>query len=232
MRLKERRLRIWDRSFLAYRYLWQNLERAVGEARQQLAPDAVVLDIGCGNKPYADLFGGCVHVGLNNSTVDAVPDVVGDATRLPIASASIDLVFCTQVLEHVPHPRRLLEECRRVLKPAGWLVLSAPFYWPLHEEPHDFFRYTRYGLERLTSEAGLDCCRITPDGGDCARFFLSAVHILPRWLEIPLRIPLNVLGVVLDGAFHRTTFPANYTVLARVPRLNGSRAGVGATSSS
>jgi SAM-dependent methyltransferase len=206
-------------AFLHYRYLWHNIETAVREARQKLpSQNAVVLDIGCGHKPYADLFEGCVHIGLNNSAEDASPDLVGDACRLPIASASVDLVFCTQVLEHVPQPWLLLKECRRVLKPGGWLVLSAPFYWPLHEEPYDFFRYTRHGLERLAREAGLVDFRLRADGGDYARFCLSAIQVLPRWLDIPLRIPLNLLGLVLDRAFHRTRLPANYTISAQAPR--------------
>lgn len=218
MRLQKRRSRIWNQSFLVDRYLWANLRDAVMEAKASLpAEPRRVLDIGCGHKPYADYFLDCMHIGLNNGAEDASPDIVGDATSLPVATGSIDLVFCTQVLEHVAEPLKLLRECRRALKPEGWLVLSAPFYWPLHEEPYDFFRFTRYGLERLTEQAGFTDCRIREDGGDGARFFLSALHVLPRWLELPLRIPLNVAGVLFDRVRHRHAFPANYTLSARAP---------------
>jgi SAM-dependent methyltransferase len=218
VRLNKRRTRLWSQGFLFYRYFWRNLEAAVREAKQALpSPERVVLDIGCGHKPYADLFVDCAHVGLNNSGADASPDVIGDASRLPVRSHSVDLVVCTQVLEHVPRPLQLLEECGRVLKPGGWLIVSAPFYWPLHEEPHDYFRYTRHGLEHLLREAGLSCRTIRADGGDYARFCLSAFHILPKWLEIPLRIPLNILGMTLDRLRHRASLPANYTVLAQAP---------------
>jgi SAM-dependent methyltransferase len=217
MRLKARRARIWSQSYLVYRYLWPNLEAAAHQATRDLPSDSrVVLDIGCGHKPYGDLFPDCTHIGINNSTADASPDIVADAASLPIASASIDMVFCTQVLEHVPRPWLLLGECRRVLRPGGWLLLSAPFYWPIHEEPFDFFRFTRYGLEALIKDAGFADCNVQPDGGDYARLCLSVLHTLPRWMNVPLRLPLNVLGLTLDRLFHRTTLPGNYTVLARV----------------
>ena len=157
MRLRARTVRLWTGSYLAYKYLWPNLTAAVAEARSHLdsATPAVVLDVGCGNKPYADLFEGCTYIGANFTAVDAKPDVVADAMRLPIGSKTVDLVFCSQVLEHVPRPWQLIEECHRVLRPHGWLILSAPFYWPLHEEPHDYFRFTRYGLEILLVNAGV-----------------------------------------------------------------------------
>lgn len=217
MRLKTRRVSVLDQDYLAHRYLWRNLEAAVEQAKRDSPSNRwIVLDIGCGQKPYADLFSDSVHIGLNNGVEDATPDVVGNATRLPIRSGSVDLVFCTQVLEHVPHPWDLVAECFRVLKPGGSLVLSAPFYWPLHEEPHDYFRFTRYGLERLIRDAGFSQCQVRADGGDCARLCLSFLHALPRWLKVPLRVPLNMFGATLDRLCYRTTLPANYTVLARV----------------
>jgi SAM-dependent methyltransferase len=216
VRLRRRKARLWSGSYLTHRYLWSNLEAAVTQAKAALpAGSKVVLDVGCGNRPYADLFADCHYVGLNYSAQDACPDVIADAMRLPIASGAIDLLFCTQVLEHLPKPWRFLEECHRVLTAGGWLVLSAPFYWPLHEQPRDYFRFTRHGLQDLLTSAGFARCEIRPDGGDQARFWLSAIHASPQWLRRILHLPFNVLGVVLDRLFYSTEFPANYTVLAR-----------------
>jgi SAM-dependent methyltransferase len=216
VRLRRRKTHLWSGSYLAHRYLWSNLEAAVAQARTELPTDSkVVLDVGCGNRPYADLFADCRYVGLNYSAQDACPDVIADAMKLPIATGAIDLVFCTQVLEHLPKPWQFLEECHRVLKTGGRMVLSAPFYWPLHEEPRDYFRFTRYGLQELVLSAGFTRCEITADGGDQARFWLSAIHASPKWLRRILHLPFNVLGVVLDRLFFSTQFPANYTVLAR-----------------
>jgi hypothetical protein len=104
-----------------------------------------------------------------------------------------------------------------VLKPGQYLVLSAPFYWPLHEEPHDYFRFTRHGLKSLSDAAGFVELKIWEDGGDYSRLLLSIMHSSPRFLEVLVRIPLNLLGRILDGISSRRTLPANYTIMARKP---------------
>jgi SAM-dependent methyltransferase len=216
MRLRARASRLWSGSHLVYHYLWPNLAAAVEEAKRQLPSEArIVLDVGCGNKPYADLFTDCTYIGANYDAIDADPDIVADAMRLPIAAQSIDLVFCSQVIEHVPRPWKLVEECYRVLRPGGWLVLSAPFYWPLHEEPHDYFRFTRYGLKNLVLSAGFSQCRIESDGGDNARFWLSAIHVTPKWFRRFVQLPFNIFGRVFDKNPSGASLPTNYTVLAR-----------------
>lgn len=215
MRLNTRKTRVWSGSYLTYRYLWPNLVTAIAEAKCQLPSSArIVLDVGCGNRPYADLFADCTYFGANYSVADADPDFVADAMQLPIASHAIDLVFCSQVIEHVQRPWKLIEECFRVLRPGGWLVLSAPFYWPLHEEPHDYFRFTRYGLESLVLGAGFSHCRVECDGGDKARFWLSAIHATPKWLRRIVQLPFNIFGS-FETDFSSASLPANYTVLAR-----------------
>jgi SAM-dependent methyltransferase len=198
--------------------MWPNIESAVTRAKAALDHEArTVLDVGCGQRPYSDLFADCEYIGLNPSLDDADPDIVGTAVSLPIASESIDLVFCTQVLEHVSEPALLMSECYRVLKAGRHLVLSAPFYWPLHEEPYDYFRFTKHGLKSLSDDAGFEDFHLWPDGGDYARLFLSITHSVPAPLEIFLRVPCNVVGRGLDRLFPRYTFPANYTILARKP---------------
>ena len=75
------------------------------------------------------------------------PDIVTSVCSMPMfEGASFDAVFMMEVLEHVPEPQQALSEIRRVLKPGGRLILSVPFIFPLHEEPHDYYRYTKYGL--------------------------------------------------------------------------------------
>jgi SAM-dependent methyltransferase len=218
MRLKKRKINCWNTGYLAYVHMWPNIEIAVKQAKQSLGQtDRKVLDIGCGQKPYADLFTDCDHIGLNYSTDDASPDVVGTAIQLPFADQSMDLVFCTEVLEHASEPWTLFEECYRILKPGKCLVLSAPFYWPLHEEPEDYFRFTRYGLKFLSNKNGFVDFALWEDGGDYSRLFISILLDAPRYLEILMRIPLNLLGRWLDIIAPRFTLPANYTMIARKP---------------
>jgi hypothetical protein len=74
------------------------------------------------------------------------------------------------VLEHTPHPEKLVAEMSRVLKKGGLLVLNAPFSFRLHSEPHDYFRYTPHGLTEMCTRAGFRVTDMLPQG-----FFFSVV---------------------------------------------------------
>jgi SAM-dependent methyltransferase len=201
-RLQHRRLRWTSRSYLTYRALWPAIERAVAEQSQRLSrlrgsTPLTVMDIGCGQRPYADLFAGMHCVGLNLDADDASPDVIGDATALPFASACADLVFCNQVLEHVRWPDRLVAEAHRVLRPGGVLILAAPFYWPLHEEPNDYFRYTKHGLAHLMQQAGFTAVEVRADTGSLTQVAVSLVQLLPR-VAWPLVLLINLVVPLLQ----------------------------------
>jgi len=138
-----------------YKYLWPSLNNSINSVITTVKSlEPVVLDIGCGEKPYQDMFGNCRYIGVNYSRVGAAPEIIGDALNLPVKSNSVDIVLCSQVIEHVPDPKKLVEESYRVLKSGGGLILTGPFYWPLHEEPNDYYRFTSYGFEYLLKTAG------------------------------------------------------------------------------
>jgi len=122
----------------------------------------------------------------------------------------------TQVIEHVPHPQKMMMECGRVLKPGGYLILSGPFYWPLHEEPFDFYRFTKYGFAQMLKDAGFSSWEIKEDGGDWAQLMLALnLKLCKRWMA-PLRCIVNIVGLTLNQAFLSTKSSANYTVLAKL----------------
>lgn len=129
----------------------------------------ILVDYGCGNKPYLPFFQGVVsgHIGVdvNQNVLNTVDIVVEAQGRLPFEDTSIDTVLSTQVLEHVAEPVGYLSEVSRVLRTAGRLILTCPGSYMLHEEPNDYFRYTRYGLEHLLQQAGFRILRIDCAGG-------------------------------------------------------------------
>jgi len=143
---------------------WSLLVRAL----KAVAPQASgrVLDVGCGDKaferifrPYVDEYCGIEQEATFRATAANLgatrPDYFYDGDRLPFEDGSFDTVLSIQVLEHTPQPRKLIAEMARVLKKGGALILAAPFSFRLHEEPHDYFRYSPHGLRELCSEAGL-----------------------------------------------------------------------------
>lgn len=189
------------------------LARAHAAARPGLP---LVLDVGCGHKPYADLLAGTWHVGLNLESRDASADVCADAACLPLPASCAHLVLCSQLLEHVPEPAAVLAEVGRVLVPGAALVLSAPFFWPLHEEPHDYQRFTRHGLERLLTQAGFAEVTVRPD---CRSLTQAAVTLIEcsgpaaRALA-PL---LNLLVPPLQRLSRQDHAPLNWIAVATWP---------------
>ena len=143
---------------------WSVLERSL----RAVAPRARgrLLDVGCGNKPYEAWFRPFVsaYLGVEHAATfarteagaHAGPDVVYGGGTLPFRDGSFDTVLSVQVLEHTPRPAALVAEMARVLAPDGILILTAPFQFRLHEQPHDYFRYSAHGLRQLCDDAGLE----------------------------------------------------------------------------
>jgi len=113
-----------------------------------------VLDVGCASgKPRAYLPPEASYIGLDYYSTavqwyDTRPDIYGDAQALPLKDDSVDHALLLDVLEHLPDPERCLNELHRVIRPGGTLTIQVPFMYPLHDQPLDFHRWTRYGLRR------------------------------------------------------------------------------------
>lgn len=144
----------------------------------------VLVDIGCGTKPYAEALKPHVtrHIGVdhpgtfhNTSSID----VFADAYNTTLESGSADTVLASAVLEHLERPQDAVCEAARLLAPGGHYILTAPFFWHLHEAPRDFYRYTRFGLEHLLRGAGLEPVEIVPMGG----YFVTAAQELCYFVE-------------------------------------------------
>lgn len=130
-----------------------------------------LLDVGCGAKQYRSLFLDYVdsYLGLDlrlaPASSDAGPNLLASVLETPLPDNTFQTVVSFQVLEHVPEPQIMMNEIYRVLKPGGYLILMAPQMWHLHEVPHDYFRYTRFGLSHLAERSGLRVITIQPISG-------------------------------------------------------------------
>jgi SAM-dependent methyltransferase len=130
-----------------------------------------LLDLGCGHVPLYETYRGHVHEITCVDWAETLHsnqylDVVHDLTSpLPFEDNQFDTVLLSDVLEHIPTPDRLLDEIVRVLKPNGHLLINVPFYYGIHESPHDFFRFTEYALRRFASQRSLEIVELNPTGG-------------------------------------------------------------------
>jgi SAM-dependent methyltransferase len=135
-------------------------------AAEGVAPGSTVLDVGAGDAPFRELFPHVSYVTCDweNSTYrpDPPPDLRAPADSIPLGDDTVDAILCTQVLEHVPQPLAVLTEFHRLLRPGGRLWMTAPLVWYLHEQPHDYYRYTPHGLRYLLERAGFSDIDIVP----------------------------------------------------------------------
>lgn len=214
-----------ERQYLSPAFLGQYA--AVAEAFRSLR--GRVIDLGCGIMPYAELLPPAVTLyhGLDLTVRDSRPTLIGDVQSLGmLRDGSYDSVVCLEVLEHVPDPAHALAEMTRILTDSGILVLSVPHLSRLHEIPHDYYRYTEYGLRYLLQSNELEPVSIRLRGGlfsflghQAATVLLGLtwgskgagplVRWLNRWL---LTYPCYWLDQVGSQA---RLFPLGYVVVAR-----------------
>jgi SAM-dependent methyltransferase len=206
---------------------------SIARALTDAAPSAsgTLIDIGCGLRPYRSLFAPYVerYIGIDYPTAHGTPRYVdaaiyGNALRLPLRDGCADTVLCTQVLEHVQEPAVLLSEARRVLRPDGALILTAPLTWAEHGAPHDFYRYTRYGLHHLLQRAGFRQHTLIPMDGlyaTLAQVWLDELNFgragAPMWqrrLLGGINRATNAVALMLDRRFPSTRVHLTYLVIA------------------
>lgn len=198
--------------FIARRGLWRGLSEFFPQLRGEL------LDVGCGRKPYAPFVPATRYVGLDlDSPVTrelAVADVYYDGGRLPFADATFDAVLCSQVLEHVFTPEEFLREVRRVLRPGGRLLLATPFVWDEHEQPHDFGRYSSFGLRALLERTGfvVEAQRKTAGGvralaqlgaGYLFKVTRTRLRVLNWFVQLVLIAPVTLVGWIVGALLPR-----------------------------
>jgi SAM-dependent methyltransferase len=226
---KHPNFRLWHFQYLILRdtHRWQRERMAVLRG--------VVLDAGCGNRPYEQwLTHGPNHVtryiGLDIATNPSVDIVVDPEQSWPIPDASVDGVLSTQVLEHVARLPITLAEMARVLRPGGALVLTVPFICQAHGLPHDYARFTTNGIRGLFEKDYeiLEVVALGRAGTTIVNLWLTWLEnsmnasratrllkglLLPVWLLVTLLA--NLIGLGIDALDRTETHYTAVGLLAR-----------------
>ena len=159
-------------------------DRFIAEAARSVAPGACVLDAGAGECRHGPLFRHAHYLGTDSGVGEGASwdysglDFRSNLTTLPLRDAVMDAVLSVNVLEHVAEPAAVLLELRRVLRPGGRLYLVAPQSWPLHQAPHDYFRFTRHALQDLLQRTGFEPLLLAPVGGGFWALGLRSLYLL------------------------------------------------------
>lgn len=197
----------------------------------------ILLDIGCGMKPYEPVLSPHVdrYLGTEYSPESGFrgnkADFCGDAMLLPVADESLDTILCTEVLEHLPDPEAAIIEFARALRPGGTVITTAPFIYPVHDN-WDFFRYSPEGIATMMSRHGFEIEKIEPlSGGGVAVAFMFNMFwfdfgfmwtkwlypfgLLLRPLLLLLVFLVNILGWIADAIISSPQMSFNHLTIAK-----------------
>jgi SAM-dependent methyltransferase len=188
-----------------------------------------LMDLGCGKAPllatYAPFVDDAVRVDWGGHGTQHV-DVIHDLNNpLPFEDASFDTILFSDVLEHMQNPAACMAEIARVLRPSGALIMNVPFLYWIHEQPHDYFRYTEFTLKRLVSESGFSLVELQALGGPfeviadvTAKTFSSMNPPRRRIAGLVMKLAIVMLKIgkvqALSARLSRS-FPIGYALVAR-----------------
>lgn len=155
-----------------------------------------LLDVGAGrSRRYQKVCTNVATYTTMDVTAEGGADIVGSVEAIPFPDAHFDSILCTQVLEHVPHPHIAMKEISRVLKSGGYCLLTVPMWNELHEVPHDYFRYTNYGLKTLFQDNGFEVEVMDQRGKYHAlKAQLKIRHMIDRWKPYENAMAMNLLA--------------------------------------
>jgi len=201
--------------------IWNDMAFASSFAKGSL------LDIGCGTKPYKQLFLHAItsYIGIDARNRHA--DIKKDFLTASIKPSSYDTVLSTQVIEHVSDPVLFIKKIHTILRKHGVLILTAPLVAALHEEPYDYYRFTKHALKQLLEKEKFEVLLIKEEGNwISSNITMTAFHLelianrfflkYPKKLFIALLMMLgNILSCLPKNITKPKLYPMNYLVVAK-----------------
>lgn len=149
-----------------------------------------LVDLGCGEAPYKEYFLQFAEkytgVDWNNTLHNSKADIISDLNKkIELPDEVADTVVSLSVMEHLCEPQIFLNEAYRILKRGGYIILSVPFQWWIHESPYDYFRYTPYGLKYMLEKAGFIDIYIEPQTGFFTMWLMKFNYFTLRFIRGP-----------------------------------------------
>lgn len=191
----------------------------------------LLLDLGCGHIPLYNMYKDqvvdniCVDWGNTlhkNPYLDYEIDL---NSEIPLESNSFDTILITDVLEHIEKPALLISEMARLLKPNGKIILTVPFFYWLHEQPYDYFRYTEFALKIFCQQNNLTILSLEPYGGApeiILDIIAKHIYLLKSFSGLAYKIHLALSKMFIQSRWGKKlsqreskTFPLGYYLIAQ-----------------
>ena len=220
-----------------YNYHFYRIHKFVQKIAASVCADDTLLDVGAGDCQYKPYFvGKCKYVSqdvggkdlTHTYTYDQI-DIRSEIYEIPLPDESVDVILCTQVMEHLKYPIKALAEMYRLLKPGGRLCITVPFAADEHMIPFDYFRYTRFAWDFMLQEQGFLAPEISPQGGRFIYMGKNIKDLFPLltskpWLQktlwilqAPVVVPALFVLYFLDRLDKNKYLTHNYDVIAQKP---------------
>jgi len=145
-----------------------------------LTPGMRVLDIGgkkSNKRGLFDIDRYEVEVKYVNIDRTTNPDIICDASHIPLPDNSYDVIIMGELLEHIPEPLEAMTETYRILRPGGTALVTVPFLYPIHADPKDYSRYTGYFWQERAGKIGFKDIKIEQQGNIFAVLALAVQHL-------------------------------------------------------
>jgi SAM-dependent methyltransferase len=161
-----------------------------------------LVDLGCGEAPYREFCLKFVDkytgVDWTKTQHESKADVVSDLNqKIELPDEIADTIISLSVMEHLSEPQQFLRESFRILKQGGIMLLQVPWQWWIHEAPHDFFRYTPYGLQHMLEKAGFIDIDIEPSSGFFTMLVMKVNYFSMRFIKGPDSLRYLIRGTLI-----------------------------------
>ncbi len=199
----------WLKNSPLFAFNQVNRDRWVAWQAARLPAGARVLDMGAGSCPYRPMFAHCRYETQDFASLEPGQlryggygsiDYRCDIENVPVADGEFDAILCTEVLEHVREPIKVVLEMARILKPGGRLMLTAPLGSGIHQEPHHYYGgYTPYWYRDFLGAAGFSQITVEANAGSFMFFSQEAIRFVQttRPFKLGMPLPLGLLWLPL-----------------------------------